>query len=113
MKEICGTSTLNYKARAINMIPIKEAIATGAWLHAEHIEPSRPDMELTFSIKLTSFSKIDTSKITNPFKSINPDYYELNIALGLNIWLLGFDIINLCKKRINDFYTIGNALGKR
>ena len=43
------------------MIPIQEAIDTGAWLRGEFVEQSEDDRVITFQIKLKEFSKIDST----------------------------------------------------
>ena len=99
------------------MIPINEAIESGAWLQARLPAPSPSDgnfITITiegdkenelehknlithFHFKVTDFSKIVLTDIDNP------EYLE--VSLESNIWLLKFEIINVLKDSV-PFYDI-------
>lgn len=82
------------------MIPIREAIETGAWLTAEY---SNGDNVISFRVRLTDFSKINLSAIDdNADLSSRP-------ALDSNIWRLGLDVVNLCKKEL-DYWFVDERL---
>ena len=74
------------------MIPIKEAISSGAWFHCEYKYSS--DEELTkFRIKILSFQKLDLSQVDNPERiDIKDD--------GTMIWIMYLEVINLTTKAI-------------
>lgn len=72
------------------MIPIREAIETGAWLTAEY--NSYDDDAVSFRVQLTDFSKIDLAAVD--------DSSALRFGIDSNIWRLGLEIVNLCKKEI-------------
>lgn len=79
------------------MIPINEAIDSGAWLSGEYKQPEwskafETGEPMFFQIKLLEFSKVDLSLVDNP-ECIDPI-----VGSNANIWLLRFDIVNLCKK---------------
>ena len=69
------------------MIPLKEAINSGAWFHFEI-----KNGKVRFRVKFLSFEKLDLSRVDNP----------VNIKdLELGIWfILTVEFINLCKERI-------------
>jgi len=80
------------------MIPINEAIETGAWLRADF----RPDNSLehdvsnggnvSFRFRVSGFSKIDLSMVAQ--------YEDLSVGLDSNIWKLDVDVVNLNKKEM-------------
>lgn len=72
------------------MIPIREAIETGAWLTAEY--NSYSEDVISFRVRLTDFSKIDLAAVD--------DNSALKFGIDSNVWRLGLDIVNLCKKEI-------------
>lgn len=74
------------------MIPIQEAIDTGAWLRAEH----RNDKEILFQIKIKNFTKVSLLDIDEPDNIIDP-----TINQETCIWLLSLEIINLHKKQVH------------
>lgn len=91
------------------MIPIKEAIDTGAWLLGEYKQPEwgrefEEGEPISFQIKLLEFTKVNLESIDNP-EQIDPI-----IGLGANIWLLRLDIVNLCKKPYGVFWIKGQLL---
>lgn len=73
------------------MIPIQEAIDTGAWLRGEFVEEFEDDRVITFQIKLKEFSKIDLTTVDNP------ENISSELRLDANIWLLKCEIVNLSK----------------
>jgi hypothetical protein len=89
------------------MIPIREAIETGAWLKAEFAPTNSLEAEinngepLSFRFRVTEFSKIDLSVVDN--------CAALSCNLDNNIWKLRFDFVNLGKKEMSDT-VIANRL---
>lgn len=73
------------------MIPIREALDTRAWLTAEHESGGEV---VNFRIRLLEFSRIELESVDD-----NP---TLSCRLDANVWRLGLDVINLCKKGIHD-----------
>lgn len=72
------------------MIPIKEAISSGAWLHF-----SNPEEELDFRVKVLSFRKIDLKEVDNPEK--------VEINEGAIWYLMTIEFINLTKEEISQY----------
>ena len=85
------------------MIPISEAIETGAWLLAEFeatqsYEPAANDGQpLRFRLRVTEFSKIDLSAVDSCEK--------LSRSTNSNVWKLGLEVVSLCKREC-EFYWI-------
>jgi len=73
------------------VIPIQEAIDTGAWLRGEFVEEWEDNRVITFQIKLKEFSKIELATVDNP------ENISDGIRLDANVWLLKCDIVNLSK----------------
>ena len=70
------------------MVPIKEAISSGAWLHF-----SNEDESVQFRLRAIAFRKVDLTEIDNPenIKAID----------GNTQWrILEIEVINLSKKNI-------------
>ena len=70
------------------MVPIKEAINSGAWLHCEQRKNLLESNQ--FRIKINSFRKINLSEIDN-VENVS------GIDSNSTIWLLGIEVINLNK----------------
>lgn len=72
------------------MIPIKEAISTGAWLHCE----AKYNYELIqFRIKVLSFRKLNLSEVDNPERIDFRDEHTI-------VWIMDLEVVNLTKERI-------------
>lgn len=72
------------------MVPIKEAISTGAWLHCE----TTYNYELfQFRIKVLSFQKLNLSEVDNPEKI---DFRDENTI----VWIMDLEVVNLTKECI-------------
>ena len=69
------------------MIPIKEAISSGAWLQCEHSE-YEPDCQ--FRIKILNFRKLKFSEIDKPE---NIQGMDMNTV----IWIMDLELINMSK----------------
>ena len=80
------------------MIPIKEAISSGAWLHCEFT-----DSKVLFRIKVLSFRKLNLSEFDEPDKIDFKDE-------GIVIWIMDLEVINLTKEGINSFVGPGNLI---
>lgn len=72
------------------MIPLVDAIDTGAWLRGEGPVAGYP--MATFQMKVVEFSKLDMAVVDSP-ELIHP-----KIGMDANIWLFRFDVVNLCKE---------------
>ena len=73
------------------MIPIKEAISTGAWLHCEF----NYNYELIqFRIKVLSYRKLNLSEVDEPEKINFRDE-------GTFVWIMDLEVVNLTKERIS------------
>ncbi len=70
------------------MVPIKEAISSGAWLHCEQKKNLFETSQ--FRLKINSFEKINLSKVDNPEEIDGIDSNSV-------IWLLQVEVINLNK----------------
>jgi hypothetical protein len=75
------------------MIPLNEAIETGAWFEVESKYQFDDDRILKYRLKLNGFSKVNLEAIDNP--------EELHIPINSNIWVLEFDFINSSKEQIS------------
>jgi len=76
------------------MVPIKEAINSGSWLHCEY---DGYNGIYKFRIKINSFRKLSLSEIDNPEK-IN------NLDSSATLWIMAIEFINLTKKPIHPSY---------
>lgn len=79
------------------MIPVKEAIESGIWIHCEY---SYRDVIYKFRLKVTSFRKINLKEVDEP-EQINA------LDSNANLWLLEMEIINLTKEPLSPVYTSG------
>jgi hypothetical protein len=80
------------------VVPISEAIETGAWLKAECLhDRSGPESEfketndgkpITFRLRVNAFSRIDLASVDQP--------RELKCGIDANIWKLDLEVVNLC-----------------
>jgi hypothetical protein len=70
------------------MIPIKEAIGTGAWLHCEINESTK------FRLKVLSFRKLNLSEVDEPEKIHIKDENTI-------LWIMDIEVINLSKEPIS------------
>lgn len=77
------------------MIPIKEAINTGAWLHCEY---SDNEKLFQFRIKILSFRKVKLTEIDRPENISNFD-------LAATIWIIEIEVINLIKEALSPSYS--------
>lgn len=90
------------------MIPIRDALETGAWLKAEFLpiyswEHGVNDGEvILFRIRVTEFSKVDLAAVD--------ECERLSCGLDANIWKLGLDVVNLCKKEFQPEILIDGRL---
>jgi len=80
-------------------IPLKEAIASGAWLECHTISCYRE--EFSFRLQLKEFHRASNGEIDRSM--INEIFVE-----GV-LWLLSFDVVNLTKGPIDGWY-VRNAL---
>ena len=71
------------------MIPIKEAISSGAWLHCEFTAKKE-----IFRLKVLSFRKLNLSEVDKP------EEIEL-IDKNTIIWIMELEVINLTKEPIH------------
>lgn len=71
------------------MVPVKEAIESGAWLHF-----SSNDGEMQFRLRVVSFKKLDLSQVDEPHKIENKE-------TAAQWWLMGIELVNLSKSKIN------------
>lgn len=76
------------------MVPIKEAIDSGSWLHCEYESYSEI---FKFRLKINSFRKLILSEIDNPEKI---DILDKDCTL----WIMQIEFINLCLKPISPHY---------
>jgi hypothetical protein len=74
------------------VIPILEAIETGAWLTAEY---SNGDDVISFRVRLTDFSKINLAAVD--------DSSALQFGIDSNVWRLSLDVVNTCKRELYYF----------
>lgn len=79
------------------MIPIKEAIETGAWLHFQFSEDWR------FRVKVLSFEKINVSQIEESHKIEN-------IHENSQWWLMRIELLSLIKKKVRSRNIIEDIL---
>ncbi len=73
------------------MVPIKEAISSGFWMHCEY---QGYNELIKFRLKINSFRKIKLSEIDNPEEMKS---YDSNSIL----WLAEIEVINLTKNPIH------------
>lgn len=88
------------------MVPLSEALETGAWLAVEcpydRYGPSSEYDDINggkpwiFRIRVTGFSKIDLSTVEGP--------EQLKLPLDANIWKLDLDFVNLCLRESSSSY---------
>lgn len=76
------------------MVPVKEAINSGSWLHCEYLDYK--DL-YKFRLKINSFRKLNLSEIDNPEKIdvLDKDY---------TLWIMHIEFINLYMKPISPHY---------
>jgi hypothetical protein len=85
------------------VIPIREAIETGAWLRAQFRARDEGEPEanngndVVFRIRIKEFEKVDLTLLDEPEK------LSEGVTLESNIWRLSFDFVNLCKKELKSF----------
>jgi hypothetical protein len=78
------------------MVPLKEAIAGGAWLHfggrckVELVDGGYEEIDLQFRLRVLSFQKIDLSEVDKP----------IEIDEGGNLWLLKIEAVNLIRTNL-------------
>lgn len=72
------------------MIPVKEAISSGAWLHF-----SDNNKELAFRLKILAFKKLNLNEVDKP------ENIETNE--GAKWWLLNIELVNLTKFTIKHY----------
>jgi hypothetical protein len=70
------------------MVPVKEAIGSGAWLHF-----SSTDGALQFRLKVLSFKKLDLSQVDEPHNIENKE-------TRAQWWLMEIEAVNLSKRTI-------------
>ncbi len=73
------------------MVPIKEAISSGAWLHCEY---TYRDELIKFRLKVISFRKLNLSEVDEP-ENIKV------IDSNANYWLMEIEVINLIKEPLS------------
>ncbi|TXD84101.1 hypothetical protein ESY86_10625 [Subsaximicrobium wynnwilliamsii] len=76
------------------MVPVKEAINSGSWLHCECNDYDRL---IKFRLKISSFRKLVLTEIDNPDKIGTIDE-------GAMLWLMQIEFINLTKDPIHPRY---------
>ena len=85
------------------MIPIKDAIETGAWLQAQFRatkegEPEANNGEdVVFRIRLKVFEKMNLRLLEEPEQLSN------GVTLESNIWRVSLDFVNLCRRELKSF----------
>ena len=92
------------------MVPIIEAIETGAWLKAECLhDRSGPQSEfneindgkpITFRLRAKAFSRINLGAIDQP--------EALKCSVDANVWKLDLEVVNLCQREV-----MSSLLGRR
>lgn len=80
------------------MIPIKEAISSGAWLHC-----SSDDGSIQFRLRVLSFGKINLADVDNPQNIKQTDS-------NAKWWLMKIEVVSLCKKNISPDRLFRNVL---
>jgi hypothetical protein len=73
------------------MIPIKEAINSGAWLHCEIVFSNGTNM---FRLRIISFRKLKLSEVDEPDKI-------KEIDSNTSYWIMDIEVINLTKEPIS------------
>lgn len=76
------------------MIPIKDAINSGAWLHCEY---NRYNEIIKFRLKIKSFRKLSLTEVDNPEKIENLDP-------SATLWIMDIELVNLTKQPIHPSY---------
>ena len=89
------------------MIPIREAIDTGAWLTAE-FEPRGASQDeindghtVSFQLRVSNFTKIDLAGIDEPEK--------LSCSAKSSVWKLDFDVINICRRELYVMHIVNRV----
>lgn len=77
------------------MVPVKEAINSGSWLHCEYEEYKGI---IKFRLKVDSFRKLSFSEIDNP------EEMEYLLNPHATLWLMSVDFINLTSIPIDPYY---------
>jgi len=80
------------------MVPVKEAINSGAWLHF-----ISNDESLQFRLKVLSFHKLNFTEVDNPESIQQKDSNS-------QWWLMGVESINLTKRNIHPLIFVGSLL---
>ncbi len=80
------------------MIPIKEAISSGAWLHC-----SSDDDSVQFRLRVLSFGKLNLSEVDNPQDIQQNDG-------NAKWWLMRIEVVSLCKRNIYAYKVCGKVL---
>jgi hypothetical protein len=86
------------------VIPIKQAIEAGDWLRLE-LQPEHSSGEklinmkgineglpLVLQLRFKEFTKIELDMVDDPEK--------LRLPLGSNVWKLGLEVVNLCRREL-------------
>jgi hypothetical protein len=89
------------------MIPIQQAIDTGAWLTAG-FEPRGADQNeindertISFQLRVTNFTRIDLAAIDEPEK--------LSCSASSSVWKLDFDVINTCRRELSVMHIVNRV----
>lgn len=97
------------------MIPIQEAIETGAWLEANyaHINDFRIQSGKTtlgFRFRVKNLEKIDLRSVVVDPEDLGYKMFPLKLDIDANVWRLDLDIVNMEKYEIrSDLF--GELLG--
>ena len=89
------------------MIPIRDAIDTGAWLTAG-FEPHGASQKeindgdaISFQLRVTNFTRIDLAAIDEPEK--------LSCSEMSSVWKLDFDVINICRRELYVMHIVNRV----
>jgi hypothetical protein len=84
------------------MIPVKEAISTGAWLHCEYTDTDHDEI-YPFRIKVLSFRKLNLKEVDNA--------EELNLRdTDCNLWIMELEAINIKKEPVSPTYSLDQLI---
>ena len=82
------------------MIPVKEAINIGVWLHCDYTD-TRHDENYPFRIKVLSFRKLNLAEVDNAEK--------LNLK-DSDLWIMELEVINIKKEPVSPTYSVNNLI---
>ncbi len=82
------------------MVPIKEAINSGSWLHCEYEDYNEI---IKFRLKIDSFRKLNLKEIDNP------EYIEM-LDSDATLMIMEIEVVNLVKESKNSDYLVGSLI---